>query len=148
MLVRLAPADGPAVAVDSRHGDVGPVGLEDEVGLFLGHVSLDEALLIDTRDGVFEAQGSGEVLEDPLGRSGEPGQGLLGLEVPVEEVAGVGFGPVAVFGDAGRRRRWRDRRGLARRCLCRWRSEREPCQGLRSGGLRGCRRPIRRGRGG
>ncbi len=35
LLVRLAPADGPGVSVEVRHGYVGPVGLEDVVGLFL-----------------------------------------------------------------------------------------------------------------
>ncbi len=62
---------------------------------------VDDALLIDAGDGVLDAQGSGEVLEDPLGGAGEPGEGLLHFEVPVEEIAGVGLGPVAVLGDAG-----------------------------------------------
>jgi hypothetical protein len=95
-----APADGPCVSVDVHHRRVSPVRLKDEVGFFLRHIALDQALLIDARDGVFHAQGSGEVFEDPLRRAGEPGQGLLCLEVPVEEVAGVRLGPIAVAGDA------------------------------------------------
>ncbi len=89
------------MAVDVGHWAFGPVGLEDEVGFLRGHVAFDHALLVHARDGVFEAQRGGEVLEDPLGGAGEPGQSFLGLQVPVEEIAGVGFGPVAVLGDAG-----------------------------------------------
>ena len=95
-----APAYRPGMAVEVHHGRFGPIGLEDEVGLLLRHVAFDQAFLVDARDGIFNSQGSGEVLEDPLRRSGEPGQGFLGFQVPVEEVAGVGFGPVAVFRDA------------------------------------------------
>ena len=97
-----APADGPGVAVDVGHGGFGPVGLKDVVGLFFREVAFDDAFLIDARDGVFGAKGSGEILEDPLGGAGEPSERLLNFEVPVEEVAGVGFGPVAVLGDTGR----------------------------------------------
>ena len=35
LFVRLAPADGPGVAVDVGHGGFGPVGLEDEEASFL-----------------------------------------------------------------------------------------------------------------
>src|SRR5258708_10043884 len=84
-----------------RHRGFGPVGLKDEVSFLLRHVTFDEALLVDAWDGIFDAQGSREVFENPLRRAGEPWQCFLSFEVPVEEIAGVGLGPVAVFGDAG-----------------------------------------------
>src|ERR1019366_8456160 len=99
-LPRFAPTDWPGVAVDMGHGLVGPVRLEDEVRLLLGQVPLDYALLIDPRNAVVVAQGRDEVLEYPLGRPGKPVELLLGLQVPVEEIAGVGLRPVAVLGDA------------------------------------------------
>ena len=57
--------------------------------------------MIDARDWIFSAERRGEVLEDPLRGAGEPGERFLDFEVPVEEVAGVGLGPVAVARDAG-----------------------------------------------
>ena len=51
-------------------------------------------------DRILHAKGCREVLEDPLSGAGKPVEGLLDFEVPVEEIAGVGLGPVAIAGDA------------------------------------------------
>ena len=93
------------MAVDADHGRgvcVGPVGLEDVIAFLDGEVALEDAFLVDARDGIFSAERRGEVFEDPLGGACEPVEPFLRLEVPVEEVAGVGLGPVAIAGDARR----------------------------------------------
>src|SRR5208337_1191118 len=67
------PAHRPGVAVDVRHGLLGPVGLEDEVAFLLRHVALDDTFLVYARHGILDTQGRGEILEGPLRRSSEPG---------------------------------------------------------------------------
>ena len=133
------------MAVDVDHRLLGPVGLEDEVGLLLRQVALDDALLIDARDAVVAAQGRGEVLEDPLRGAGEPVELLLRLQVPVEEIAGVGLRPVAVFGDADAAAGLEVVEPALVGALAGGDLARARLRDLRSGGRPGCPRPIRCG---
>ncbi len=95
LLIGFAPAYGPGVAVDMRHRLFRPVGLEDIITFFGREVALDHSLLVHAGHGILRPPGRGKVFEDPMRRAGEPGHGLLLFEVPIEQVADVGFRPVA-----------------------------------------------------
>src|ERR1035437_5694765 len=100
LFARLAPADRPAMPKNVNHRFLGPVGLKNVIGFLSGQIAFHDPLLIHTRNGVAIAQWSGKVLENPLRRPGKPIYLLLGFEVPVEEIAGIGLRPVAILGYA------------------------------------------------
>ena len=70
--------------------------MKDEIRFLPSQVPLYQALLIHARYAVIASQRGDEIFENPLGRTGKPIELLLGLQVPVEEVAGVGLRPVAI----------------------------------------------------
>ena len=96
-LAGLAPAHRPLMAEQSHHGLLRPIALEDVIAFLRGAIALDDALLIHAGHGILRPKRGGEILEDPLGATGQPRHLLLLLEVPVEEIDHVALGPVAVF---------------------------------------------------
>ena len=88
------------MAEETHHGLVGPIALEDIVAFLRGTVAFDDALLVHARHGILRTERRGEILEDPLGATGQPRHLLLLLEVPVEEIDHVALGPITVLGHA------------------------------------------------
>src|ERR1700728_5141321 len=82
------------------HRLIGPVGLKDEIGFFPCQVAFYNAFLIHARDAVVTTKRRGKVSEDVWGGSCKPIETLLGLEVPVKEVAGVSLRSVTIFRDS------------------------------------------------
>ena len=87
------------MAIDVCHGRLRPPGLENIVGLFFSQVALYHSFLVHVGDGIVGSDRSGEVLEGPIGGTCQVRHGLLLFEMPVDQVAEVGFAPVTIFGD-------------------------------------------------
>jgi hypothetical protein len=82
--------------VDMRHRLLRPVRLENVVALFRREVALDEPLLIHARHRILRPQRRRKIFEDPLRCARQPRDRLLFLQTPIEQMADVSLGSVAV----------------------------------------------------
>ena len=89
------------MTINMYHRLGSPIRLENIITLFRSKVTLDDTFLVHIRNRIFRTYRRREILERPIGSTGQPRHCLLFLQMPVDQADDIAFRPVSIFGCTG-----------------------------------------------